>query len=182
MSPSILLKRFLSFLALNILMGTHLSAQQPADISHFKNYVKANDQLHTCGKIDEEALAVVAARGIKTVISLNTESPSKVILMKQRAKALDIQYVHVPVSWKAPSLESLKLFFKVMDQHPGAEVLVHCRLNWRASAFVYLYRTLRLKEDEALAKAALHQVWKPERYKTWERFMQTAKNYFETNR
>lgn len=155
-------------------------AQGNNDLKRLKNYVLASEQIHTCGAIKAADLAAIQKQGVSTIISLNTESPSKVILLKKQAEALGMSYVHIPVSWEKPALQSLERFFEAMDREKEAELLVHCRLNWRASAFVYLYRTLRLQEDQSAALQTLHEVWKPERNKTWSQFMQQAQQYFQT--
>ena len=157
-----------------------LMAQGKNDLNRLKNYVLASEQIHTCGAIKATDLQSIQSNGIKTVISLNTESPSKVVLLKKQAIALGMSYVHIPVSWEKPTLQSLERFFEAMDQDKNSESLVHCRLNWRASAFVYLYRILRLKEDKSTALESLHQVWKPERNKTWSRFLLEAEQFFQT--
>ena len=167
-------------LILVVLSHSGLVAQGQNGLGRLKNYVLASEQIHTCGAIKPADLQAIHKNGVKTVISLNTESPSKVVLLKKQAEALGMNYVHIPVSWERPTLQSLERFFEAMDQDKDAELLVHCRLNWRASAFVYLYRTLRLKEDKSSALESLHQVWKPERNKTWGQFLQEAERYFQT--
>lgn len=44
----------------------------------------------------------------------------------------------------------------------GMPLWVHCALNMRVSAFVYLYRRLRLGEDDAAARRVMDQVWTPD--------------------
>lgn len=179
MLPSKLLVRYL--LVMIAMLSIHPDSwAQHREITGFKNYIKAGERIHSCGSIRENDLEIISQQGIKTVISLNTESPSEVILLRSKASVLGIDYVHIPVAWKNPTLSSLLQFFEAMDEHPNAEVLVHCQINWRASAFIYLYRTLRLKEREVEALETMHEVWRPERNGTWRRFMQEAKEYFES--
>ncbi len=180
LSPSKLLKRSICILTLIFTGHFCALAQHATDMAKLKNYVKISEQLHTCGTIKTKDLEAIKSEGVNTVISLNTESPSRVIMLKGEAEALNIQYIHIPVSWERPSLESLQRFFKAMETNKNAEVLVHCRLNWRASAFTYLYQTLRLKADKQEALNTLHQVWKPERNEIWTRFIQEAEKFFQT--
>ena len=160
---------------------THPTNAQKA-LSDFKNYEPINEQLHTCGRVQETDLASLKAAGINTVISLSTDSPSEIKAMKQSAGEQGMTVVHIPVSWKAPSIESLEDFFEAMDQHQSSHLLVHCRINWRASAFVYLYRTIRLKETPAEAKEPLLAVWNPWKNKTWAGFMLKANLHFATKK
>ena len=160
--------------------SSSIYAQRGEALSKLKNYVHAKDGLHTCGSIKSADLKAIHHQGVKTIISLNTESPSKVILLKGQAEALQMKYIHIPVSWEKPSLASLERFFNAMEESDKVETLVHCRLNWRASAFVYLYRTLRLNEAPDVAQKSLLEVWKPERNPVWKAFMQEAEKYFRT--
>ena len=49
-----------------------------------------------------------------------------------------------------------------MDARGERRTLVHCFANFRASAFTYLYRTLRLGVPEAEARADLETIWTEE--------------------
>ena len=151
-------------------------------LSDFKNYEPINEQLHTCGRVKETDLASLKAAGINVVISLSTDSPSEIKAMKLSANEQGMTLVHIPVSWKAPSIASLETFFEAMDQYQSSHLLVHCRINWRASAFVYLYRTIRLKEVPAEAKEPLLAVWNPWKNKTWAGFMLKANLHFATKK
>lgn len=170
------------FFALLLLLwvGLKASAIGQESLADLKNYVPITKQLHTCGKIDESDLGTIKAAGIETIISLNTESPSQLKLLKQTATSLGMTLILIPVSWKAPTIGSLKQFFEAMETYQSVELLVHCRLNWRASAFVYLYRTLQQGVPEAEAKVHLLEVWNPWKYKTWRSFIVQAQAQFSS--
>jgi hypothetical protein len=65
------------------------------------------------------------------------------------------------VEWQTPSTDDLLRFFQTMDERRERKVFVHCAMNMRVSAFMYLYR-LRAGEAEAVAAADLYAVWQPE--------------------
>ncbi|MEE8463770.1 MAG: protein tyrosine phosphatase family protein, partial [Gammaproteobacteria bacterium] len=77
-------------------------------------------------------------------------------------------YVHVPVSWHAPSDDELESFLLVMAANPEKKILVHCSANYRASAMTYLYRVLELDADPEDAMADVRAVWEPN--ETWLSF------------
>ena len=74
-----------------------------------------------------------------------------------------------PVPWQAPSLVDYQTFAAVMNSQPGQKTLLHCQMNYRASAFSFLYRVLEL--DTSLDDAArdLFAVWTPDQ--TWLEFI-----------
>ncbi len=43
-----------------------------------------------------------------------------------------------------------------------SKVLVHCQINLRASAMVFLYRVVNLKEDPRVAYESVAGVWSPD--------------------
>jgi uncharacterized protein YktB (UPF0637 family) len=56
-----------------------------------------------------------------------------------------------------------------MQQEPGRKTLVHCQVNYRASAFVFLYRVLFDDVPMDQAKEAMESVWVPN--DTWRAFI-----------
>jgi hypothetical protein len=61
-----------------------------------------------------------------------------------------------------------------MDRHQGEKILVHCAANMRVSAFVALYRILRLGWSRERALADLHRIWDPDQVPVWAAFMAEA--------
>jgi hypothetical protein len=59
-----------------------------------------------------------------------------------------------------------------MEQRRGRKMFVHCALNMRVSAFVYLYRVLRLGVPVAAARETMHLIWQPEG--VWADFIEGA--------
>ena len=167
---------FLTFLLLSLCLSQSVYGQK--SIKRIKNYVPISEKLHTCGQITGESLGALEAEGVEAIISVNAEEFGAIESLKRQAQAKGIKFVNVPVSWDNPTISSLEDFFDAMDQNKGAEVLVHCQLNWRASAFVYLYRTLRLKESKKEAEKALKKIWNPEKYPAWDAFLKQAEKHF----
>lgn len=147
-------------------------------IRRLKNYVPISESLHTCGQITGDALDVLEKEGVKAIISVNAEDFGAIENLKRQARGQGISFVNVPVSWEEPTIASLEDFFEAMDKYKEVEVLVHCQLNWRASAFVYLYRTIRLKESKKEASKALKKIWNPEKYEAWDAFFKEAEKHF----
>jgi len=49
-----------------------------------------------------------------------------------------------------------------MDEHKDKTILVHCEANFRASAFVAMYRILRLGWKDNDAFEIMHKIWDAE--------------------
>jgi protein tyrosine phosphatase (PTP) superfamily phosphohydrolase (DUF442 family) len=90
--------------------------------------------------------------------------------------ALGITYVHIPVIWESPTLQDLEEFFAVMERYREEKVFVHCALNMRVSAFIFLYRVIRLGVPPDEARGALLQIWQPD--EVWRRFVDQALSHY----
>jgi len=52
------------------------------------------------------------------------------------------------------------------------KILVHCQANFRATAFVVLYRILRQDWNAEDAIAGMHKIWEAEYYPIWKMFIE----------
>ena len=68
-------------------------------------------------------------------------------------------YVHIPVSWDHPPRADVESFLAAMEKFHGKRVLVHCYAGSRASAFVFMYRVLKLDAERTAAHATLEAIW-----------------------
>jgi ribosomal protein L11 methyltransferase len=119
--------------------------------------------LLTAGQPWPDQFAELQRAGISAVINLAAPtSPNYLDDEAVRWHALGVDYAALPVPWEAPTREHVEAFFELMRRFEPRHILVHCALNMRASAFVYLYRVLRRGEPRDAALADLHAVWQPE--------------------
>lgn len=81
-------------------------------------------------------------------------------------------YVHIPVVFEKPELRDLEKFLGILALQKGQPVLVHCALNYRASAFVALHRILSLGVDLDTAMKDVRRIWEP--IPVWSDFMDRA--------
>ncbi|MBD1873139.1 protein tyrosine phosphatase family protein [Nodosilinea sp. FACHB-131] len=135
-----------------------------------RNYLVLSPTLGTAGQPTAEQFKAVAEAGYTVVVNLALSTSDNAIPNEAEVvKSLGMTYFHIPVVWEAPTPVDLAIFFKVMERNRDVKVLVHCALNMRVSAFVYLYRVLRLGIDPAVAIADLHRIWQPN--PTWQTFI-----------
>ena len=61
------------------------------------------------------------------------------------------------------------------------KVFVHCFANMRASAFVYMYRTLVEGVSEAEARSTMNEVWDPDELDQWSELIRRAQAELSRN-
>jgi protein tyrosine phosphatase (PTP) superfamily phosphohydrolase (DUF442 family) len=143
------------------------------DVNDILNYLPIGPELGTAGQPGREQFAYLRAAGYEVVVNL--AMPTSTGALPDEAEvvaAQGMEYVAIPVVWEAPTAKDLERFFEVMEQLRGRKVLVHCALNMRVSAFVYLYRVLRLGVPVAAARETMHLIWQPEG--VWAAFIDDA--------
>jgi protein tyrosine phosphatase (PTP) superfamily phosphohydrolase (DUF442 family) len=122
-----------------------------------------------------EQMEAVAEAGVQLVINLAPHDvPDAIPNEQQIVKTLGMQYINIPVNWSTPTHEGLKVFMDAMDDNQGRKIHVHCEANFRASAFIAMYRILRLgwKPNEALN--VMHTIWDDDAYPVWKMFIEDA--------
>lgn len=143
------------------------------DISDILNYRYISDKLATSGQPTVEELTLIARAGYPTILNLAPQNSSNALLNEQEmVSTLGINYVHIPVVWDNPTMEDFSRFCKVMEDHRDRPIFVHCAMNMRVSAFVYLYRHLILGVPTSVAYPAMTSVWEPN--DVWQKFIETA--------
>ncbi|HZG37779.1 MAG TPA: protein tyrosine phosphatase family protein [Nodosilinea sp.] len=144
-----------------------------AELNAIRNYLALSPVLGTAGQPTPEQFAAVAQAGYTVVINLALSTSDHAIPHEaELVKSLGMTHFHIPVVWEAPTPADLEIFFKVMERNSDRKTFVHCALNMRVSAFVYLYRVLRQGVDPAVALADLHRIWHPN--PTWQAFIDKA--------
>jgi protein tyrosine phosphatase (PTP) superfamily phosphohydrolase (DUF442 family) len=131
------------------------------------------DWLWTSGQLSERDIDELPGLGINAVVNLALPSSSNALPGEaELVTGKGICYFQIPVVWEKPELDQLSLFFDLLDSLKGKKVWVHCAMNMRVSVFIYLYRKLRLNEDETSASYPMRQVWQPN--DIWQLFIYSA--------
>ncbi len=137
------------------------------------NFRLLSDDLLTGGQPTEAQLAAVAAAGCEVVINLGRLDPAYALPDERGTVAgLGMIYEHIPVVWTQPTAADLDAFFAALERHAGRRVLVHCAANYRASAFILLYRVLRQGWQLEDALPDLQAIWAPAEYPAWQAFLE----------
>ena len=152
-------------LAVSLLaLGAPLAQSQSLDdIVNFRQY---SDRFASAGQPTEAQLGQIRDAGFERVIYIAFSNDRNAIANEDRlVRDLGMDYVQIPVLWSAPTRADFESFAAVMQRDPGAKTLLHCQVNFRASAFAFLYRVLYEGVAVAEAKADMDGVWSPD--DTW---------------
>lgn len=145
----------------------------PDPLSNIHNYRPVDVSLGTSGQPTVAQLGSVAQAGFSTVINLALHNDPRYSLPDEpgTVQSLGMSYVHIPVQFSAPIEGDLLAFFAAMEAHRGERVWVHCAANIRVSAFLGLYRVIRLGWDQAPAFELMHGLWQLDA--VWSNFIST---------
>jgi len=139
------------------------------DIYH---YMFLNEQLSSSGMPTAEQMKSVAEAGVQVVINLAPHDvPHPLPDESELVNALGMEYINIPVTWRAPEPAALKQFMDVIDARTDKKIHVHCEANYRASAFIMLYRVLRLAWKKEDAIPVMEKMWNPEDFPVWQKFI-----------
>lgn len=142
------------------------SAAAAQGLSELVNYREYSPTFASAGQPSEEQLAAIRDAGFKRIIYLAYSDQPKSLPNEDRlVKNLGLEYVHIPVEWNAPTKSDFYLFAAAMRTAPEKKTLLHCQVNYRASAFSFLYRVIDENVPVAEAKADMNTVWTPNQ--TW---------------
>ena len=161
-----------------IILSANVSAETLPTLIHYHQH---SASLLSSGQPERDQFVEIRNEGVVVVNLSPYDLPDAIPDEKRVVESAGMEYFHLPVDWERPSLQHLKAFFKFMDGVQGRRVLVHCWLNSRASAFVYLYRTLRLGEPEAEERQVLRAIWdmnegyELRNVRHWRKFLSAAK-------
>jgi len=141
-----------------------------ARLDEIINFYEISPLIGTAGQPRADQFAIVRDAGYRLVINLAPSFAERAIPNEgEIVRGLGMEYVHIPVIWDAPQVAELEQFFQVMQQHQDVPVFVHCQVNYRVSAFMYLYRLRYGLTSEKQAEQDLHWLWQPNA--TWQAFI-----------
>ncbi|NMF57251.1 phosphatase [Pseudanabaena yagii GIHE-NHR1] len=137
------------------------------------NYRYISDNIATSGQPTAQELELISQAGYKTILNLAPPNASNALPEeKVIVTNLGMEYINIPVVWDNPIMADFKQFCDVMENHKEQPIFVHCAMNMRVSAFVYLYRHLKMGVPALEAYSAMKTVWEPNA--TWQNFIETA--------
>jgi uncharacterized protein (TIGR01244 family) len=149
-----------------------------ASIAQIHNFLKLSDTVATAGQPTADEISALCVAGYRVVINLALPNSTNALPNEQAlVEAQGMTYIHIPVVWEEPTLADVQQFFSAMQAHRKTPVFVHCAMNMRVSAFMYLYRRLHAGIDEAVAKRDLQTIWVPN--DRWQAFIEQVVQYYQ---
>ena len=136
------------------------------------NFLPLSETLFTGGMPKADQLTDAAQKGVEVVINLAPhEVPNALPDEAALVHSLGMKYFNIPVNWNTPTRDGLDRFMEAMDANSEKKILVHCQANFRATAFVALYRILRQDWKAEDAMQGMHRIWDEEDYPMWKMFI-----------
>lgn len=134
------------------------------------NVVEISPRLVTAGQPSAEALAGLKAQGYEAVVYLAPPTVGDAVRNEPTiVTGQGLVFINIPIRFDQPTEADYDRFAAAMAGLGGRKVLVHCQINMRASAMVFLYRAIALKEPPRAAYESVSRVWSPDG--PWRRLM-----------
>ena len=141
-----------------------------ADLSDIKGYKAYSATFSSSGQPTEEQMGFLKEADFERVIYIAFSNSRNAVAAEDAIiKELGMDYVHIPVIWNAPTKADFYTFAEVMNREPDKKTLLHCQVNFRASAFAFLFRVFYEDIPIIQAKADMNTIWQPN--KTWTNFI-----------
>lgn len=145
------------------------------DVEAVFNYARISDRIATSGQPGSDEFKIIAAAGFTSVVNLAMHDSDGAIREEGYLVALSgMSYFHIPVSFDAPTATHLRYFIQLMEILEDEKIWVHCALNYRVSAFMFLYLTLVKGHAVETAKSPIFDEWQPD--DVWQQFMRLSKD------
>ena len=145
--------------ALTTSLGSMATADELSAISNYREY---SALFSSSGQPTRKQFALLKNEGFERIVYIALSNSGKALADEDViVKELGMDYVHIPVIWDKPTASDFYAFAGSMEHARDRRTLLHCQVNYRASAFSFLYRVLYEDVPVAQAKADMNSVWEP---------------------
>lgn len=136
------------------------------------NYIQINENIATSGQPTPEQFEQIAKDGYEIVINLAVaHSDGKIENEDDIVSTLGMTYIHIPVEFLDPTKKNLKDFIDILSSLKSKKIWVHCIMNYRVSAFMYVYHKYILKTPFEKISLEVFDEWSPA--EKWQAIMKT---------
>jgi len=137
------------------------------------NYIKINDNISSSGQPTKEQFEEIAKDNYEIIINLSSHnSENKLENEDEILSKLGLIYIHLPVDFLSPTKKNLKDFIDILSFFSEKKVWVHCIMNYRVSAFMYVYHKYILKTPFENINLEVFEKWSPD--EKWQEIMKTS--------
>jgi protein tyrosine phosphatase (PTP) superfamily phosphohydrolase (DUF442 family) len=157
-------------IALPLVAMLNIGSLAAAEVAEIVNYREYSPQLSSSGQPTKAQLSAVADAGFERVVYLAfTDHETSLENEDRHVKDLGMEFAQIPIDWNAPQVSDFYMFAGLMQGGPAKKTLVHCQVNFRASAFSFLYRVVYEDVPVDEAKDDMNSVWVPD--DTWRQLI-----------
>ncbi len=147
-------------------------------LEEIHGFVQISEKIATAGQPTAEQFAEIKAAGYEVVVNLAMPNSTNAIANeKELVETHGMEYVYLPVVWEKPTLNDIDRFFKTLEMNSERSIFVHCALNMKVSAFMYLYRRIQQGVSDDVAIETMNQIWTPN--DTWQAFIDQVLNHYQ---
>ena len=126
------------------------------------SYIKINELISTSGQPTPQQFEDIVKEDFEVVINLALHNASNAIENEDKVvTGLGMAYFHIPVDFDNPKLSDLKLFLNLLQSLGANKVWVHCALNYRVTAFMYVYHKYILNTPFNEIDISMFEEWSP---------------------
>ncbi len=141
------------------------------------NFLQLEPKLYTSGQPTQKQFQNMKGLGVESVVNLAPSSAENALIGEaQIVESLGMDYIHLPVDFKAPTEQNYQNFVEIMAKLESQTTWVHCAANMRVSAFLYRFRVEYQGFTTKKASIDLHKIWEP--FGVWKTFLE---NEADTN-
>jgi protein tyrosine phosphatase (PTP) superfamily phosphohydrolase (DUF442 family) len=152
---------------------SHGLEELAADLAAISNFRQYSETFASAGQPSREQFPLLKENGFERIVYLAfTNNPTAVADEDVVVKGLGMEYLHVPVDFNNPLPSDFYAFADAMRRGQDRKTLLHCQVNFRATAFSFLYRVIYEEVPVAQAKADMNTVWQPN--EVWRDFIFTV--------
>ena len=136
------------------------------------NFRRISDRITTSGVVGADRLQALASQDYEVVVNLLPDSSEHAVANERDlVEAQQIEYIYIPVDFKAPGRSDFTRFAEALDRLSDKKVHIHCAANYRVSAFYSLYAASRGRWSAVQAIDFIRGVWQPADYPGWSEFI-----------
>ena len=137
------------------------------------NYIKINELISTSGQPSDKQFEQIAQEDFEVVINLALHDATPSLENEDIIVTnLKMAYFHIPVDFQNPKISDVKLFLNILQAFGANKVWVHCALNYRVSAFMYVYHKYVLHTPFDEINLSIIEEWSPNT--SWQDIMKVS--------
>jgi uncharacterized protein (TIGR01244 family) len=144
---------------LAVVCGAVAVSAQKETIGGIRNFTKVDATVACAGSTETSAMAELAKRGYKTVVSLRESSEAGALIDESQAaaSAAGLRFVHLPFNSSRPDEGQMDRFIALIKDPSSQPLLLYCASGSRAGAMWLAKRMLvdGWPEDRASAEAVM---------------------------